>query len=393
MKDWREAACFGRELRENRNGIVKWIAALPRNRFHRGNPYPPVRMSAFLESLTALARHWGASDLFLAEGQPARLKVNGTFHQHEQQVSGADMEELCAACGVAAATVQDRDAAWYAADGTRFRVNLHRRMGRLGAVLRQIRTQVAEMESLGLPAALLQSWLTRRAGLILVTGPTGCGKSTTVASCLDHISNTRAGHIVTIEDPIEYLFTDRAAFFTQREVGLDTPTYLTGLQKALRQAPDVIFLGEIRNADSAMTCLQAAETGHLVVSTLHSPNVTESLDRLANLVPPADREVMLSLLSHQTVGILSQRLLPSADGTGSVLVCEHMEVNGAARDWMRSMNIPALAEHLRRGDDPANCSLLQSLVAATQAGVIDYDTALSNSGNAFEFNRALRGVS
>jgi len=350
-------------------------------------------MSAFLESLTTLARQWGASDLFLAEGRPARIKVNGAFHQHEQQVSSADMEELCAACGVAPATVQDRDAAWYATDGTRYRVNLHRRMGRLGAVLRQIRTNVADMNSLGLPAGLLQEWLTHRAGLILITGPTGCGKSTTVASCLDHISNVRPGHIVTIEDPIEYLFTDRSAFFTQREVGLDTTSYNTGLQKALRQAPDVIFLGEIRDADSAMTCLQAAETGHLVISTLHSPNVTESLDRLANLVPPADREVMLSLLSHQTIGILSQRLLPTADGTGVVLICEHMEVNGAAREWMRAMNIPALAEHLRRGDDPANCSLLQSLVAATQAEIISYEVALSNSGNSFEFNRALRGVS
>jgi pilus retraction protein PilT len=350
-------------------------------------------MSQLLESLTSLARQWAASDIFLAEGQPARLKVNGAFHQHEQQVATADMEELCTACGVAPGTVQDRDAAWYAADGTRFRVNLHRRMGRLGAVLRQIRTQVPTMDSLGLPADLLQEWLTRRAGLILVTGPTGCGKSTTVASCLDHLSSHRPGHIVTIEDPIEYLFSDRLAFFTQREVGLDTTSYSTGLQKALRQAPDVIFLGEIRDADSAMTCLQAAETGHLVISTLHSPNVTESLDRLSNLVPPGDREVMLSLLSHQTIGILSQRLLPSADGSRVVLIAEHMEVNGAAREWIRAMNIPALAEHIRRGDEPTNCSLLQALVTATQAGWVDYETALSNSGNSFEFNRALRGVS
>jgi pilus retraction protein PilT len=343
-------------------------------------------MSQLLESLTSLARQWSASDIFLAEGHPARLKVNGAFHQHEQQVSAADMAELCSACSVAPDLVQDRDAAWYAGDGTRFRVNLHRRMGKLGAVLRQIRTQVPTMESLGLPAHLLQEWLTRRAGLILVTGPTGCGKSTTVASCLDHLSSHRPGHIVTIEDPIEYLFSDRVAFFTQREVGLDTTSYSTGLQKALRQAPDVIFLGEIRDADSAMTCLQAAETGHLVVSTLHSPNVTESLDRLSNLVPPGDRDVMLSLLSHQTIGILSQRLLPSADGS-------RVEVNGAAREWIRAMNIPALAEHIRRGDEPTNCSLLQALVSATLAGTVDYETALSNSGNSFEFNRALRGVS
>jgi pilus retraction protein PilT len=350
-------------------------------------------MSAFLESLTSLARQWGASDLFLAEGHPARLKVNGAYHEHEQQVTHNDMEELCTACGVAAATVQDRDAAWYGSDGSRFRVNLHRRMGRLGAVLRLIKTNVSSMESLGVPAWLLQGWLTRKAGLILLTGPTGCGKSTTIASCLDHVSTHRPGHIVTIEDPIEYLFTDRAAFFTQREVGLDTPNYLTGLQKALRQAPDIIFLGEIRDSDSAMTCLQAAETGHLVLSTLHSPNVTESLDRLANLVPPENREVMLSLLSHQTIGVMSQRLLPNVDGTGVVLIVEHMEVNGAVRDWMRAMNIPALAEHIRRGDDPTNCSLLQSLVTACRAGQVDYEVALSNSGNSFEFNRALRGVS
>ena len=347
-----------------------------------------------LESLAALARHWGASDLYLAQGLPARLKVNGAFHEPEEPpVSLADMEALARACGTDPASLTDRDAAWYAADGTRFRVNLHRRMGKLGAVLRQIRTQVATLDSLGLPHDLLAGWLTRRSGLILVTGPTGCGKSTTVASCLDHLASTRQGHVVTIEDPIEYLFTDRMAFFTQREVGLDTATYATGLQKALRQAPDVIFLGEIRDGDSAVTCLQAAETGHLVVSTLHSPNVTESLDRLTNLVPPADRAVMLSLLSHQMIGVLSQRLLPRADGTGVVLVVEHLEVNGAVRDWIRAMDLPSIADHLKRGDEAANRSFLAALVDACQAGLVDYETALAHSGNAFEFNRALRGVS
>ena len=142
-----------------------------------------------------------------------------------------------------------------------------------------------------------------------------------------------------------------------------------------------------------MTCLQAAETGHLVISTLHSPNVTESLDRLANLVPPADRQVMLSLLSHQMIGVLSQRLLPRADGTGVALICEHLEVNGAVRDWIRAMDLPAISDHLKRSDEPANRSFLSALVAACEGGLVDYETALSYSGNAFEFNRALRGVS
>jgi pilus retraction protein PilT len=235
----------------------------------RGETRSLFRMSQLLETITSLARAWGASDIFLAEGQPPRLKVNGAYHQHEQILVHADMDELCTACGIPSGSLQDRDAAWYAVDGTRYRVNLHRRMGRLGAVLRQIRTSVPPMDTLGLPAALLETWLTKRAGLILVTGPTGSGKSTTVASALHHLSQTRPGHIVTIEDPIEYLFTDQAAFFTQREVGLDTANYSTGLQKALRQAPDVIFLGEIRDADSAITCLQAAETGHLVISQRH----------------------------------------------------------------------------------------------------------------------------
>lgn len=351
-------------------------------------------VTPLLESLAALARHWGASDLYLAEGHRARLKVNGAFHEPEEPaLTTADMESLCHACKADPSQLLDRDAAWYASDGTRFRVNLHRRMGKLGAVLRQIRTKVTTLDALGLPLELIAGWLNHRSGLVLVTGPTGCGKSTTVASCLDLLASSRQGHIVTIEDPIEYLFTDRLAFFTQREVGLDTPNYATGLQKALRQAPDVIFLGEIRDGDSAATCLQAAETGHLVISTLHSPNVTESLDRLANLVPPADRQVMLSLLSHQMIGVLSQRLLPRADGTGVALICEHLEVNGAVRDWIRAMDLPAISDHLKRSDEPANRSFLSALVAACEAGLVDYETALSYSGNPFEFNRALRGVS
>jgi twitching motility protein PilT len=356
-------------------------------------------MNEIFDRVLLAARKLGASDVHLKVGRPPIFRIRGQLRTlKDVPAMNSDVIETFAVNIMSQRQHQifmencEVDLAYGTEDGFRYRVNVFRQRGATGMVMRIIPSKIPAFDRLNLPDRVRELADEQR-GLVLVTGITGSGKSTTLASLLEVVNSNRPAHIVTIEDPIEYLFTDRVAFFTQREVGLDTASYNTGLQKALRQAPDVIFLGEIRDADSAMTVLQAAETGHLVISTLHSPNVTESLDRLANLVPPGDREVMLSLLSHQTIGILSQRLLPAADGSRVVLIAEHMEVNGAAREWIRAMNIPALAEHLRRGDDPANCSLLQSLVTACQAGVVDYETALSNSGNAFEFNRALRGVS
>ncbi len=344
--------------------------------------------------ITATALQIGASDVFLAENAPARFKVGGLMQESTARpVSRQDLEDFWKLCGAEPATQSDADTAWQMPDGPRFRVNLHRHLGRLGAVLRQIRTQIPSMESLGLPEELLISWLQRRAGLILVTGPTGCGKSTTIASCLEYVNSTRPAHIVTIEDPVEFIFQDRTSFFTQREVHLDTPSFSDGLRRAMRQAPDIIFVGEIRDAATALTALQAAETGHLVLSNVHSPNIVETIDRLVHLVPPNERDSMLSLLSNQTIGILSQRLLPSASGKGSTLVCESLEVQGAVRLWLREMALPALSDFIRRGDNPSNKSYLHALVEAVQDGRVTTETALTTVPNAAEFSRALRGIS
>ncbi len=351
-------------------------------------------MSTLIHTLTALAYEWDASDLFIAAGHPARLKVKGVIHERADSIiTEQDMEQFCQSCGLVTAGLRDHDTAWYSPEGVRFRVNIHRSTGRLGAVLRQIRSEVASMEELGLPSEVMGTWLRQSSGLILVSGPTGCGKSTTVASSLEWLSSVRSGHIITIEDPIEYLFKDQMAFFTQREVGVDTPDYNTGLQRALRQAPDVIFLGEIRQPETAMTCLQAAETGHVVISTLHTACVTETFDRLSSLIPSNERDAMLGLLSQRLLGVLSQRLLPRQDTHGQMLICEYMTVNGAVRDWIRNMDWAALSDHMKRGDDPANRSFLHSLIAATQGGYIDADLASSHAGNAFEFSRAMRGIS
>ena len=349
---------------------------------------------SYIAELAATALRNGASDLFLAEDAPARFKVGGLMQESiHRSVTREDIADFWKQCGGDPAKDTDLDAAWKMPDGPRFRVNLHRHLGRLGAVLRQIRTQIPTMETLGLPEEILTNWLGRRSGLILVTGPTGCGKSTTIACCLEHLNSTVARHIVTIEDPVEFVFTDRTSFFTQREVGLDTPTFEAGLRRAMRQAPDVIFVGEIRDAASAMIALQAAETGHLVFSTLHSPNITETIDRLVHLVPPHERDGMLSLLSNQTIGVLSQRLLPSTEAGKYSLVCESLEIEAAARDWMRSMDLPALADFIRRGGNPNNNSYQQALVEAVQQGRVTAEVAIATAPNAAEFSRALRGIS
>jgi len=347
-----------------------------------------------ITDLTATALRIGASDVFLAENAPARYKVGGLMQESTtRDVSRQDLLDFWKLCGADPAVQSDCDTAWQMPGGPRFRVNLHRHLGRLGAVLRQIRTQIPNMLTLGLPEELLTSWIQRRAGLILITGPTGCGKSTTIASCLEYINSTRPAHIVTIEDPVEFIFQDRTCFFTQREVGLDTPSFADGLRHAMRQAPDIIFLGEIRDATTALTALQAAETGHLVLSSVHSPNIAETIDRLVHLVPPDERDSMLSLLSNQAIGILSQRLLPAASGQGSTLVCESLEVQAAVRVWLREMNLPALTDFIRRGDNPHNKSYLQALVEAVQEGRVSLDVAMTTVPNAAEFTRSLRGIS
>lgn len=349
----------------------------------------------YITELAGMAVESAASDLFLAEGAPARLKIGGIIRQVPggRMVDRQDIEAFWRECGGDPVLAGDTDTAWTLPGGPRFRVNLHRHLGRLGVVMRQIRTQVPTMEELGLPMEILTGWLGRRSGLILVTGPTGCGKSTTIASCLEWINLQRPAHIVTIEDPVEYVFTDRQSFFTQREVGMDTPSFADGLRRAMRQAPDVIFVGEIRDAVTAVTALQAAETGHLVFSTLHSPNVAETIDRMVHLVPVDGREVMLSLLSHQSIGILSQRLLPAASGEGASLVCEYLEVEGAAREWLRTMDIPALSDFMLRGGNPHNQSYRQALVESVHQGRVSYETALAAAPNAGEFSRSMRGIS
>lgn len=335
-----------------------------------------------------------ASDTFLSEGVPVRMKINGTLREMgDVALEREELREFWLACGQDPETVMDADTAYVAPDGVRFRVNLFRHMGRLGAVLRQIKTQIPSMDSLGLPASLLSSWVSEPAGLLLVTGPTGCGKSTTLASCLEWINQNQSRHVVTIEDPIEFQFVDNRSLFSQREVHTDTESFSKGLRSSLRQAPDVILLGEIRDAESARIALQAAETGHLVLSTVHSSGVQDTLDRLVHLFSDNERHSLLGLLSSQLIGIFSQMLLPSAEGEGVRVVCEHLNNEGATRLWIREARLAELQDFLAKTDDGWNLSFMRSLVAAARSGQVEKQVARRASSNATEFDRALLGIS
>ena len=304
-----------------------------------------------IESILDAAEQQEASDVFLQEDEVPRLKINEQIMVlGEEPMSLAHITAFWQACGANAQGDgdMDRDSGFVSRTHTRYRVSLHRTMGRLGAVLRRIKTRVPTLKTLGVPEWLLTRWGAREHGLILVTGPTGSGKSTTIASLLQWMNENLVRHIVTIEDPVEYQFTSKRCHFTQRQVGRDTGSFATGLRSALRQAPDVIFVGEIRDHETALTALQASETGHLVVSTLHSERVADTMERYLNLFPAEDEKHGVNLLANQLSGVLCQKLVQSADG-GLHLLVEHVENAGAMRDWIARRELQNIDQYISRG--------------------------------------------
>jgi twitching motility protein PilT len=347
-----------------------------------------------LDTLRGLLAHAfanRATDVFLISGAPPRARIHDEIvGLAAEPVTPEMLDALASACGASSGFPTELDASWMAGDNLRCRVNLYRTLGRHAAVLRPIRSDIPPMESLGLPAHLLQPWMMRRNGLILITGPTGSGKSTTVAACIDWLNQNAARHIVTLEDPIEYLFTPVRCHISQREIGQDSTHFASALRAILRQSPDVIFLGEIRDTETAVTALQAAETGHLVISTLHCSSVVETLDRFAHLL--ADQSGLAAqMLANQLIGILTQQLLPRPDG-GLFAALEYAQNEAATRKWILEHRHNDLLDHMHRGDGTTCVSHLTSLVHATQNGWIDPATARAACPRPADFDRAMRGI-
>lgn len=349
-------------------------------------------MSGIIDQLAAEAFANGATDLFLSENEVPRIRVDGDVRPLDTDKLKRDsMAAFWQTCRADPDGDMEKDTSHVIPGGHRLRVNLYKSLGLLSAVLRPIENQVPDMAALGLPSELLTSWMSRKSGIVIVAGPTGSGKSTTIASALQWVNETHARHIVTIEDPIEYLFSNHLSYFSQREINADTPSFASALRASLRQSPDIIFLGEIRDSETAKTALQAAETGHLVVTTLHCSGVVDTLERISHLFEQENREALLTLLSHHLVGILSQQLLPRKQG-GMMIAIEHLQNEAATRAWILGNRLTKIADHINRGDSPANCSFVRYLVASVQQGYLDENLGRQAAPNAQDFDRLLRGI-
>ena len=334
----------------------------------------------------------GATDLHLKLGLPPVIRRDGELGPLEswKPLTEAHLEVVLQ--GVTARTPQrlevfrekgELDTSYMAPDLARFRVNGFKQRGTTSFAFRVIPTEVPSFEQLRLPEGVRRLAEEHR-GLILVTGATGSGKSTTLASLINHINRTRRQHIVTIEDPIEFLHSDHGCIVNQREVGLDTDSFSQALRRALRQDPDVILIGELRDAESAETAMQAAESGHLVLSTMHTVDAAETIGRIIEFFPGIKQQQIRSILAGVLRGVVSQRLLPRAAG-GRIGAFEVMVVNARIADLIRDDKADEMHDALEEGSFFHMQTFKQALIALAVSGEIDRDTAANAATNKHDF--------
>jgi twitching motility protein PilT len=274
----------------------------------------------------------------------------------------------------------------YAIKGlARFRVNAFKQRGSISLVCRAIPFSIRTVEELNLPP-VIRTLAEEERGIVLLTGTTGSGKSTTLAAMVDHINQTRSKHIVTIEDPIEYLHRDKKAVINQREVGFDTTSFKRALRRVLRQDPDVILVGEMRDEETVQTALSAAETGHLVLSTIHTVDATESINRMLDFFPPHQQQQVRAMIAGTLKGVVSQRLIPNAEGNGRVAVCEVLVMTGRVRDMVKDpTQTGRLHEVIEEGEYYGMQTFDQALLSHLQAGRITMEEALRAATHPHDF--------
>ena len=341
-----------------------------------------------------------ASDLHLRVGVPPVYRINGTLQKiFDVRIDGAMMDSFLD-------DIMNRDQkqrfeankecdfAVGARDMGRFRVNVFRQRGTIAVVIRHIKAVIPAFEDLHLPEVIRDLALTKR-GLVLVTGTTGSGKSTTLASMIDYINQKESVNVITVEDPIEYLYRDNVAIISQREIGVDTLSYANALRAALRQDPDVLLVGEIRDLETMQIALTAADTGHMVFATIHTTNAVETIHHVLSMYPPHQHDEVRLLLAEVLAGIISLRLLPTKDGKGRVPAAEILVNTGAIKEYIQDKNkIDMVEQAVAEGHIQYHSQTFdQALLELYQNEQISLETAMNAATNRDDFDLKIRGIS
>ncbi len=340
-----------------------------------------------------------ASDLHIRVGIRPHLRVNGMLEQIA--VDPLTIDDVEAVVGQLLNEKQlerfrrknEMDLALSVAKLGRFRINMFRQRGTSGIAIRAVNTIVPTFDELNLPPVIGSLAMERR-GLIVVTGTTGSGKSTTLASMIEHMNSNRVDNVLTIEDPIEYIYRDKKSIITQREVGADTDSFATALKHALRQDPDIILLGEIRDIDTMSIALTAADTGHLVLTTLHTLNAVETLSRIISFFPPHQHDQIRLLLAGTLKAVVCQRLLSRCDVPGRVPALEVLVSSAAVRDCImnkeKTIDIPELIE--QGGQQYGMVTFDQSIMRLYRTGMISFEEAMDQCSNPDDFDLRVKGI-
>ena len=339
-----------------------------------------------------------ASDLHLKVGQPPKLRVHGelknttgealtpqTMEQLVFELISPEQKELFLQNGTF-------DFAHEIGDEVRFRINIFRQRNMISLAARRVNTEILPFEKLNLPS-VLENICDRNQGLVLVVGPTGCGKTTTIASMIDHINSTHCCHIITIEDPIEYLFKDKKAIVSQREIGIDIQDFDEALKYLMRQDPDVVFIGEMRDAKTVTAAMRASETGHLVLGTMHSANASQAIQRLLDLFAPGERDLARQTLSLTIKAIISQILLPSIrENVDMIPAVEILLANPTVKKLIAEEREADLPSVIRSCKNEGMTDLTDSLCELVQNGSVDPKEAYKYAPNIDELKMALKGI-
>ncbi|MCS7273201.1 MAG: PilT/PilU family type 4a pilus ATPase [Fimbriimonadales bacterium] len=359
-------------------------------------------LSYTLEDLIKTAFGLRASDVFIKAGSPPMMRLDGKvvpFEQEYAPLTPSQARDLCFShmTHEQIAKFEHRlaiDLAFTVEGVCRVRANVYMQRQTVAGVFRLIPLQHWRLEELWADepeiARVLAGLTQYRQGLVLVTGPTGCGKSTTLAAMIDLINETRRGHIVTIEDPIEFVHTDKQCIVSQREVGIDTESFIDAMRFVVRESPDVILIGEMRDVETMHACMQAAETGHLVFSTVHTPSAYETMDRIVNMFPPEEKKHILQRLANTLRGIVAQKLVPRAGGRGRIAAVEIMINTPTVQKMIEDGHIGEIYNAIREGEHWGMRTMNQCLYRYVQKQLITPEEALNYAGIHSELRQMLR---